>query len=75
MERHIGVETDAEENKMVKLRPDKMNLVEGYTAPPTIFKNMGLYLDDHFENREGTKLKVKEKESGNWCVKAANERC
>ncbi len=75
MERHIGLGVNTEKGNMVKLRPDKMNLVEGYTAPPTIFKNMGLYLDDHFENREGVKLKVEEKENGNWCVKTANERC
>ncbi len=53
---------------MVKLRPDKMNLVEGYTAPPTIFKNMGLYLNDDFENREGVKLQVKKKDSDKWFV-------
>lgn len=53
---------------MVKLRPDKINLEEGYSAPPTIFKNMGLYLNDIFVNRKGTKLKVKKKESGEWCV-------
>ncbi|MFW5945255.1 MAG: hypothetical protein ACOCTN_00070 [Candidatus Natronoplasma sp.] len=73
MERHIDIEADAEENKMVKLRPDKMNLVEGYTAPPTVFKNMGLYLNDHFENREGMKLKVEEKDSKKWQVKAVND--
>ncbi len=58
---------------MVKLRPDKMNLVEGYTAPPTIFKNMGLYLNDRFENRDGMKLKVEEKDSDIWQVKAIND--
>ncbi len=53
---------------MVKLRPDKMNLVEGYEASPTIFKNMGLYLDDRFENKDGVRLKVVEKDTGDWCV-------
>ncbi len=52
---------------MVKLRPNKMNLEEGYTAPPTVFKNMGLYLDDVFENRKGQTLTVKE-EDGEWRV-------
>ncbi|MFP4001236.1 MAG: hypothetical protein ACLFSM_03420 [Thermoplasmata archaeon] len=58
---------------MVKLRPDKMNLVEGYTAPPTVFKNMGLYLDDVFENLDGERLVVKE-EGKDWCVKKVEER-
>gem|GEM_PF-1912599 len=53
---------------MVKLTPDKMNLDDGYTAPPTIFKNMGLYLGETFKNREGEKLMVKEKENGRWYV-------
>lgn len=58
---------------MVKLRPDKMNLVEGYTASPTVFKNMGLYLDDVFENLDGERLVVK-KEGNDWCVKRVEER-
>ncbi|MEF8835874.1 MAG: hypothetical protein V5A76_06930 [Candidatus Thermoplasmatota archaeon] len=58
---------------MVKLRPDKMNLVEGYTASPTVFKNMGLYLDDYFENKDGIKLKVIEEDSGEWCVETVND--
>jgi len=50
-----------------------MNLVEGYTAPPTIFKNMGLYLNDDFENREGVKLKVIKKGSDKWLVRAVDD--
>jgi len=73
MERHIDVEEVTKSDIMVKLRPDKMNLVEGYTAPPTVFKNMGLYLNDCFENREGMKLKVEEKDSNKWYVKAVSD--
>ncbi|MBS3781822.1 MAG: hypothetical protein KGY66_05725 [Candidatus Thermoplasmatota archaeon] len=73
MERHIDIKGDAEENKMVKLRPDKMNLVEDYSAPPTVFKNMGLYLGDRFENKEGVKLKVVEKDSGEWSVRTVDD--
>ncbi len=62
MERHIGVRENREYVNMVKLRPDKMNLEEGYTAPPTIFKNMGLYVGDKFENKYGVRLIVKEDE-------------
>jgi len=58
---------------MVKLRPDKMNLEEGYTAPPTVFKNMGLYLNDHFENRDNVPLKVEEKDTEKWQVKAVDD--
>ena len=54
---------------MVKLRPDKMNLEKGYTASPTVFKNMGLYLGDTFENKYGVRLKV-ERENGKWFVEA-----
>jgi len=50
-----------------------MNLVEGYTAPPTVFKNMGLYLNDRFENRDGMKLKVEEKDTEKWQVKAVDD--
>ncbi len=53
---------------MVKLRPDKMNLEPGYSAPPTIFENMGLYPDQTFENREGVELMVREKDKNEWCV-------
>ncbi|MEF8873939.1 MAG: hypothetical protein V5A88_04615 [Candidatus Thermoplasmatota archaeon] len=53
---------------MVKLRPDKMNLEAGYSASPTVFKNMGLYLEDTFENRKGVELVVKEKSQNEWCV-------
>lgn len=62
MERHIGVRENREYVNMVKLRPDKMNLEEGYTASPTIFKNMGLYVGDKFENKYGVRLIVKEDE-------------
>ncbi len=58
---------------MVKLRPDKMNLVEGYTASPTVFKNMGLYLNDSFENKDGVELKVVEENSGEWSVETVND--
>jgi len=68
MERHIVVEEDTEVDKMVKLRPDKINLEPGYSAPPTIFKNMGLYLKDTFKNRKGAELIVKEKDQNEWYV-------
>ncbi len=51
---------------MVKLRPDKLNLEEDYTAHPTIFKNMGIYLGDVFENRKKETLKVKKKNNEKW---------
>ena len=54
---------------MVKLTPDKKNLEPGYTSYSSIFENMGLYLGDTFKNRYGTKMIVKEKESGEkWYV-------
>lgn len=53
---------------MVKLRPDKMNLEEGYSAHPTIFRNMGLYIGDTFQNRNREKLIVKKKENNEWIV-------
>lgn len=54
---------------MVKLTPDKKNLEPGYTTYPSIFKNMGLYLDDIFTNRNGTEMVVKENRSdGKWYV-------
>lgn len=51
---------------MVKLTPDKKNVEAGYTALPTIFKNMGVYLGDEFENGEGVKMKVTEVSNGRW---------
>ncbi|MFP4609225.1 MAG: hypothetical protein ACLFNY_06565 [Candidatus Aenigmatarchaeota archaeon] len=57
---------------MVKLRPDKVNLEEGYSAPSTIFKDMGLYLGDEFENRKGDKLIVKEESPEKWYVERAD---
>ncbi len=53
---------------MVKLTPDKYNLEPGFSAPPTIFKNMGLYLDDVFENRKGIELVVKQRDEDRWFV-------
>jgi len=53
---------------MVKLRPDKMNLEAGYSAPPTIFKNMGLYVGQTFKNRKGVELVIKEKNKKEWSV-------
>ena len=49
-----------------------MNLEEGYTASPTIFKNMGLYVGDKFENEYSKILKVKRK-NGKWFVKAVDD--
>ncbi|MFP4051219.1 MAG: hypothetical protein ACLFVB_05715 [Thermoplasmata archaeon] len=54
---------------MVKLTPDKKNLEPGYSAYPSIFKNMDLYLNDVFTNRDGTKMIVKEETLGEkWYV-------
>lgn len=54
---------------MVKLTPDKKNLEPEYTTYPSIFKNMDLYLNDVFTNRNGTKMIVKEENSGEkWYV-------
>ncbi len=57
---------------MVKLRPNKMNLEEGYTASPVIFRNMGIYPGDVFENRNGDSLVVKKAEE-DWCVEKIEE--
>ncbi len=57
---------------MVKLRPDKMNLEEGYTASPVVFKNMGIYPGDVFENREGERLIVKENKK-NWFIEKTED--
>ena len=53
---------------MVKLTPDKMNLEPGYTAYISIFKRMGLELDQEFENRAGKKLVVKKHSTEKWRV-------
>lgn len=56
---------------MVKLTPDKQNLEPGYTAFISIFKRMGLELNQEFENRDGEKLVVKRSSDEKWKVERA----